>query len=170
MFWQIYNNIATILIVSQLVFLVQSLRNFRYALKKARRKPPSLRQPTLLTVPCKGIDSAFDRNITSFFKLEYDNFHLHFVVEDESDPAYEKLCALKDNLAGASNAIVIKILVAGPTTGSSQKISKSSHSPIQTHASAPTGSAISSIRCENKDAVPQQDTDGSYPRKTTSLH
>ena len=122
MFWQIYNNIATILIVSQLVFLVQSLRNFRYVVKKSRRKPPLLRQPTLLTVPCKGIDSAFDRNISSFFKLDYDNFHLHFVVEDKSDPAYEKLCALKDKLAGVSNAIDIKILIAGPAAHSSQKI------------------------------------------------
>ena len=36
----------------------------------------------LLTVPCKGIDRAFEKNIRSILNLEYPDFVLHFVVQD----------------------------------------------------------------------------------------
>ncbi|MBE0534441.1 MAG: glycosyltransferase [Phycisphaerae bacterium] len=128
MLWWIYMVVAVLAIASQGLFLWQSRRNYFYALKKSACRHPEVRQPVLLTVPCKGIDSAFDKNIRSLFALEYPNFVLHLVVEDASDPAYEVLCRLRDELAAGSAARQVHILTAGRAAGCSQKIHNLLHS------------------------------------------
>ncbi len=127
MFWQFYNYIAVIAIVSQLLFLYQTYRNYIYALKKSCRKH-TYQPRVLLTIPCKGLDSAFERNIASIFNLDYDNFFLNFVVEDTADSAYEKLCLLREKLAPTSKALGVGILIAGRAAGCSQKIHNLLHS------------------------------------------
>lgn len=122
MFWNIYILVASIAVLSQLLFIVQSYKNYTYALKKAKKKRTTYKPLTLLTVPCKGIDSSFKKNIASIFKLDYENFYLIFVVEDVTDPAYEKLNQLKQAFADSSKALDVRILVSGRTTGCSQKI------------------------------------------------
>ena len=120
MFWQFYNYIAVIAVITQLLVLVQMYRNYRYVLKKAYRKT-NYQPPTLLTVPCKGLDNEFEKNITSFFNLEYDNYYINFVVEDTTDPSYEKLSALTQKLAPNSKTLGVQILVAGLASKCSQK-------------------------------------------------
>ncbi|RKY11612.1 MAG: hypothetical protein DRP65_03725 [Planctomycetota bacterium] len=122
MFWHYYNYIAAVMIASQLFFLFQTYRHYRYAVKKSINKHHGYRPRTLLTIPCKGIDNAFEENISSFFNLDYDNFHLCFVVADITDPAYKKLNELKDKLAGRSRALDVCIVAAGRAVGCSQKI------------------------------------------------
>ncbi|MCK5172215.1 MAG: glycosyltransferase family 2 protein, partial [Planctomycetes bacterium] len=122
MFWQIYHDIALVLILTQLVFLFQSCKNYGYALRKSRKKRTGYKPRTWLTVPCKGIDNAFDKNIASLFNLDYDDYYLAFVVEDSSDPAYERLCRLKEDLAAGSKAMDVFILTASIASGCSQKI------------------------------------------------
>jgi len=87
--------------------------NYRFNLNKYQRQRPSKGPKTALCIPCKGIDCDFERNITSFFQQEYNNYILRFVVEDSDDPAYEKLCELKDKFRSASKASDIEILIAG---------------------------------------------------------
>ena len=108
-----YYYIALAAILSQLLFLVQVYNNYRYALAKYKKKRSSYRPRTALIVPCKGIDSAFQKNITSFFNQDYENYLLWFVVADESDPAYSELCKLKNQLSQSSKAHDVQILVAG---------------------------------------------------------
>jgi cellulose synthase/poly-beta-1,6-N-acetylglucosamine synthase-like glycosyltransferase len=118
--WYIY--VACAAIISQLIFLGQTYSNCRYALKKYKRKRPWYRPRTVLIVPCKGLDSAFRENITSFFNLDYENYLLWFVVADESDPAYKELCDLKDKLEAGSKAQDVQVFVAGYGQSCSQKI------------------------------------------------
>ena len=106
----------------QLLFVIHNFRNYRYAVRKALRKEPIIYPATLLTVPCKGIDNAFERNITSFFELDFDNYYLHFVVESEDDPAYKILCGLVSSLSDRSKAKQARVLIAGLADGCSQKI------------------------------------------------
>jgi cellulose synthase/poly-beta-1,6-N-acetylglucosamine synthase-like glycosyltransferase len=73
-------------------------------------------------VPCKGLDAAFEDNIASLFKQDYENYLLWFVVADKSDPAYDRLCELKDRLSADSKALDVQILVAGQGRSRSQKI------------------------------------------------
>jgi len=117
-----YYYIALTAIVSQLVFLFQAHKNYRYAVKKYKRNRSWYRPRTVLIVPCKGLDSAFQQNITSFFEQDYDYYLLWFVVGDESDPAYGELCQLKNRLSQSSKAQDVQIFVAGQGRTCSQKI------------------------------------------------
>ena len=87
--------------------------NYRFNINKHKRQRPTHGPKTALCIPCKGINSDFERNITSFFHQDYNNYILRFVVEDYSDPAYKKLCELKNKLDPVSKAINIEILIAG---------------------------------------------------------
>ena len=116
--WYYYIVLAAI--VSQLLFLVQAYNNHRYALKKYRKKR-WYRPQTVLIIPCKGLDSAFQENIASFFHQDYENYSLWFVVAEESDPAYAELCKIKEQLGKDSKALDVKILVAGHGQSCSQK-------------------------------------------------
>ena len=117
-----YYYIALALILSQLLFLVQAYNNYRYALKKYKKNRWWYRPRTALLVPCKGLDSAFQKNVTSFFNQDYENYLLWFVVADKSDPAYDELCKLKNHLSRDSKADDVQVLVAGQGQSCSQKI------------------------------------------------
>jgi len=117
-----YYYIALAAIVSQLVFLFQSHKNYRYAVNKYKRERSWYRPRTVLIVPCKGLDSAFQQDITSFFEQDYENYLLWFVVGDESDPAYGELCQLKNRRSQSSKAQDVQVFVAGQGRTCSQKI------------------------------------------------
>ncbi len=110
---ELYYYIALAAVVSQLLFLFQTYRNYRYALREYKKKRFLQKQPVALIVPCKGLDSAFGKNIASFFEQDYENYLLWFVVADESDPAYSELCKLKDQISPTSRARDVQIFVAG---------------------------------------------------------
>ena len=112
-----YYYIALAAILSQLVFFIQMCRNYRYALAKYKKKRSSYWSRTALFVPCKDLDSAFEKNITSFFNQDYENYLLWFVVADKSDPAYDELCKLKNQLSQSSKAQDVQVFVAGPVRG-----------------------------------------------------
>ena len=117
-----YYYIALAAIVSQLLFFSLTYKNYRYAVKKYKRERSWYRPRTVLIVPCKGLDSAFQQNISSFFEQDYENYLLWFVVDDESDPAYGELCQLKNRLSQSSKAQDVQVFVAGQGQTCSQKI------------------------------------------------
>lgn len=117
-----YYYIALAAVFSQLIFLIQTYSNCRYALNKHKKKRWWYRPRTVLIVPCKGLDSSFRENITSFFNLDYENYLLWFVVAEESDPAYRELCDLKSELEVDSQALDVRVFVAGYGQSCSQKI------------------------------------------------
>jgi cellulose synthase/poly-beta-1,6-N-acetylglucosamine synthase-like glycosyltransferase len=108
-----YYYIALAAILSQLLFLVQTVNNYRYTLVKYKKKRSWHQLRTVLIVPCKGLDSAFHKNITSLFNQDYENFLLWFVVAEKSDPAYDELYKLKNQLSQSSKAHEVKIFLAG---------------------------------------------------------
>src|SRR3972149_5807348 len=108
-----YYYIALAAIISQLLFLFQTYKNYRYALGKYKKKRLLHQLRVVLIVPCKGLDPTFQKNITSFFNQDYENYLLWFVVADEQDPAYNQLGKLKDQLIQTSKAKDVQILIAG---------------------------------------------------------
>jgi cellulose synthase/poly-beta-1,6-N-acetylglucosamine synthase-like glycosyltransferase len=138
LFWDIYIHIARVAIIIQVLFLVQSFRNYRYAIKKASKKKRYYFPPALLTVPCKGIDTDFDRNIEAFLKLDYENYTLHLVVESQDDPAYERLQKIVARCSSVSTATQVNVTVAGIASGCSQKI----HNMLHSCNCAPEGTEI----------------------------
>jgi len=117
-----YFYIALILIISQLVLLNQIRRNYRDALAQPKKQRADYQPRTVLIVPCKGLELAFEKNIASFFNQDYDDYLLWFVVADKADPAYEQLCRLKNELSRNSKARDVQIFVAGQGQSCSQKI------------------------------------------------
>ena len=77
-----YYYIALVLILSQLLFLIHAYGNYRYALSKYKKTRSGYRPRTVLIVPCKGKDLAFQNNVTSFFNQDYEDYLLWFVVAD----------------------------------------------------------------------------------------
>jgi len=111
MVWYYY--IALIVILSQLLFLIQTVNNYRYILAKYKKKRSWHQLRAVLIVPCKGLDSAFHKNITPLFNQDYENYLLWFVVAEKTDPAYDELCKLKNQLSQSSKAHEVRIFVAG---------------------------------------------------------
>lgn len=118
----LYYYIALAAIASQLLFLIHTYNNHRFALHKHKRNEFWYKPRTVLIVPCKGLDSAFEENITSFYNQDYEDYLLWFVVGEKSDPAYAELSDLKDRLAQDSKAQEVQIFVAGEGQAHSQKI------------------------------------------------
>ena len=117
-----YYYIALAAIISQLLFLLLTYSNYHYALAKYKKKRVWHELRAVLIVPCKGLDTDFQSNITSFFNQDYENHLLWFVVADESDPAYSELCKLKNQLSQTSKAQDVQIFIAGKGQSCSQKI------------------------------------------------
>jgi cellulose synthase/poly-beta-1,6-N-acetylglucosamine synthase-like glycosyltransferase len=117
-----YYYIAWAAIASQVLFLFHCYRNYRYALSKYRKERAWQGSKAALIVPCRGLESDFQKNITSFFNQDYADYLLCFVVAEESDPAYGELCRLKEQLSAESGARKVVILVAGRGESCSQKI------------------------------------------------
>ena len=110
-------------VAAQLLVVYYAVANYHYVVKRLRIKCRSRRRPwTALIIPCKGIDARFASNLRSFFELDYGKYDLLLVVEEESDPAYEALTTLKDELRSQSRARDIQVLVAGPARSCSQKL------------------------------------------------
>ena len=108
-----YYYIALAAILSQLFFLAQTVKNYRYILAKYKKKRSWHQLRAVLIVPCKGLDSAFQQNITSLFNQDYENYLLWFVVAEKADPAYDELCKLKSQLSQSSKAREVQVFVAG---------------------------------------------------------
>ena len=117
-----YYYIALTAIIAQLIFLYQMCRNYYYVLARYKRERSSYRPRTALLVPCSGRDLGFQKNITSFFKQDYENYLLCFIVADKADPAYSELCRLKEQLSQSTKANDVRLFVAGGAKHCSQKI------------------------------------------------
>jgi ceramide glucosyltransferase len=117
-----YYTIAWMALFAQALVIYFAVRNYRYVLGHSSVSKHPYHPRTALLVPCKGLDADFLSNIRSFFGQDYDNYYLFFVVESESDPAYEELRRAREGLAGGSHALDVQVLVAGPSRSSGQKI------------------------------------------------
>ncbi len=87
-----YWPIACAALVAQLLVVLYAVNNYHYVAAKFRKKkPPFYRPRTTVIIPCKGMDDHFASNIRSLFEQDYESYDLLFVVEDESDPAFQEL-------------------------------------------------------------------------------
>ena len=118
--WYVY--VGWMLIVTQAVFSLLPLRNYFYALAGHRKKRFHYTPRTAIIVPCKDLDTNFEQNISSFYRQDYENYVLFFVVGDQRDPAYGRLCELKGRLDSSTKARDVRVLVAGQGRTCSQKI------------------------------------------------
>ncbi len=118
-----YHYIGWAAVLAQLFFVYYAARNYQYVRAKFTERKETIGRPRVaLIIPCKGLDAHFQSNIQSFLDQDYENHRLFFVVGDESDPAFRELHALRDKFGKGSRLRDIRILVAGSSRASSQKI------------------------------------------------
>ncbi len=117
-----YYYIGWAVIISQIPFLVFAIHNYRFAIAKYRKKREHYTPRTALIVPCKDLDQDFDKNIASLFGQDYDDYILWFVVAEKEDPAYHRLCELKEKLAPTSKTKDVRIFISGQGQSCSQKV------------------------------------------------
>jgi len=117
-----YYWLGSAIILVQFLCVLLVLRNSQFSLSKYKKVRSWYRPRTVLIVPCKGIDLDFEKNIRSLFEQDFNNYLLWFVVESQQDPAYEKLCRLKEALGPKSQVLECKVWVAGIGSICSQKI------------------------------------------------
>jgi ceramide glucosyltransferase len=116
-----YDYLALAIILSQALFLYQIAANYRFAIKKADADHRYYHPRAILIVPCKGLDVAFESNVASFYRQDYPDYVLWFVVADTDDPAYSELRRLREKLLPHTKARDVQILVAGDAESCSQK-------------------------------------------------
>jgi ceramide glucosyltransferase len=114
--------IAIILLLGQLLFTIQIVTNVWYAYRKSHKKRDWYSPDAVVIVPCRGLDAAFEQNILSFFRQDYQSYRLWFVVDDSSDPAYPVLEKIISHYSSQATATEVRLFVAGKATQSSQKL------------------------------------------------
>ncbi|MEQ1764325.1 MAG: glycosyltransferase, partial [Pyrinomonadaceae bacterium] len=84
--------------------------------------------------PCKGLDEGLQENLSALLELDYPEYEVIFVVDDENDPAISVINELKQDTQDKQDGIEItksnpvnplhpvKLVVAGRSTDSSQKV------------------------------------------------
>lgn len=117
----LYALIAITMIAQGLTVLLV-VRNYRFVVRKADRNRIAFCRKAALIIPCKGIDTEFEKNITSFYNLDYSNYEIIFVTESQADSAYNQLLAIRDKLQGKTKAYKISIISAGVSTRAGQKL------------------------------------------------
>jgi cellulose synthase/poly-beta-1,6-N-acetylglucosamine synthase-like glycosyltransferase len=118
--WYVY--VGWMLVVSQVLFSLLTFKNYQYALAKHKRRRCCYTPRVALIIPCKDLDANFEQNISSFYKQDYEDYLLWFVVGDAQDAAYGALCKLKEHFVRDTNAKEVRVLVSGPGQTCSQKI------------------------------------------------
>ena len=131
--WYVY--VGWMLIVSQALFSLLAFKNYQYALAKYKKERRSYTPRVVLIVPCKDLEANFEQNISSFYKQDYEDYLLWFVVGDVQDAAYSALCKLKDRFIGDTKAKDVRVLVSGPGQACSQKI----HNLLYAYKQIPDG-------------------------------
>ncbi|MDI1241314.1 MAG: glycosyltransferase family 2 protein [bacterium] len=81
--------------------------------------PPSSFLPfATVIVPCKGLDEGLRENLSALLKLNYPEYELIFVVDNESDPAVEPIRAILNDGSRLKN----KLVIAPTAVDCSQKV------------------------------------------------
>ena len=101
----------------------QFLRMFRRA---SEAVPGSYAPPLTLIVPCRGLDPGLDRNLAAFLDLEYPDWQLLLVTDDQDDASVPVIRSL---LEGRSHPRV-RLLFSGKTRDRSQKVHNLLHALV----------------------------------------
>jgi len=86
---------------------------------KELAKPLSTFTPfATIIAPCKGVDQGMELNLRALFEQDYPLYEVIFVVDDAADPAV----AVIRKLISAETGVKAKLVVAGKSNGSGQKV------------------------------------------------
>jgi len=120
-----------IFIILGILLLAQSVKSlrdgFRFLryVRRCRSQPVGDYAPSAaVIIPVKGADDGLEANVSAFLAQDYPHYQVILVVDDESDPAYSKLCRLAKETAGRGSGGPrnVSLLIAGPSHAKGQKV------------------------------------------------
>ncbi|OHB55696.1 MAG: hypothetical protein A2Y12_12505 [Planctomycetes bacterium GWF2_42_9] len=114
--------LVIISMIAQVLGFWLVVRNYRFVINKAERNRTSFCPKTALIIPCKGIDTEFEKNVSSFYKIDYKDYEIIFVTESQQDPAYNQLLAIREKIQNQTKAFKISVVAAGISTKGAQKL------------------------------------------------
>lgn len=114
--------LVVVSLIAQFLTVWLVVRNYRFVLRKADRNRIGFCRKTALIIPCKGIDTEFEKNITSFYNLDYSDYEIIFVTESPDDPAYSRLFSIKEKMHAQTKAYRVSVVCAGVSTCAGQKL------------------------------------------------
>jgi hypothetical protein len=114
-----YLALAGMAILQGVLVAVQTWEHHRFAFSRLSRVS-QYRQSgrAVLIVPCKGFDVGIESNLGSFFRLDYHNYELRFVVESDRDP----VCPVIRRLMARYAHVEARVIVAGEARDCGQKV------------------------------------------------
>ena len=112
---------AGISIVLGLLSLRGGVRFVRYLQKQTAEELPGYTPFATVFVPCRGVDEGLKENILSLFAQDYPEFEIIFVSDSNDDPAFAVVEEARQSFKKQTGP-VISTIVAGPATGSGQKV------------------------------------------------
>jgi hypothetical protein len=103
-----------------LLVLGNSVENFRYATRRLtqRHRWPWAPGRAALIVPCKGLDSRLQANLTAAMEQDYGDVEIVFVVQTSDDSA----CAVIKRLIDRFPRVAAQLVIAGRARGRGQKV------------------------------------------------
>lgn len=98
--------------------------------QKVRNRPSVNYTPSVvLILPCRGVDAGLDDNLNAYFQLDYPDFRVLMVTDDQLDSSV----SVMKKVRSAHPSLDSRILFSGKTQGRSQKIHNLLHAVEETH-------------------------------------
>jgi cellulose synthase/poly-beta-1,6-N-acetylglucosamine synthase-like glycosyltransferase len=117
--------LAGALLVMQSVWAFVDGIRFVGLIRRRQNSPPgNYVPPAAVVIPCKGVDTGFDANLTGFLNQNYPDYQVVFVVATREDETYKSLHARLETPvpSGAHNRPRTSLVVAGFADGRGEKV------------------------------------------------
>ncbi len=141
--------LAVLLTLQSAVSLQDGYRFLRLVRWSWRRSPADFAPPAAVIIPCKGVDSDFERNLSNFLAQDYPRYQAIFVVASEKDAAHAALAQQLTKATGGS--LKTALVVAGYSELRGEKV----NNLIQGVAAADPGAQV--LVFADIDAHPRRD-------------
>ena len=108
---------TSLIVVGLLLMLVMLAAQWRQ-LGRGQRPGSDHRPPVSVLKPLKGVDADLEKNLESFFVLEYPEYEIVFGVADRQDPALQ----VARRVAARHPEVTARFAVGGPEVGFNPKV------------------------------------------------
>src|ERR1700682_5694235 len=118
--WAFYF-LAAIVIWLGILSLRGGLRFAAYVRSEAAKSLADFTPYVSVFAPCRGLEDGLEENINALFRQDYPDYEIIFVSDRADDPALRLIRKLIND-QGHTNRVSTKIIIAGATTDSGQKV------------------------------------------------
>jgi ceramide glucosyltransferase len=134
---QVLYILDSLLVLQGLGALAEGIGFLKFVSKSTAKPLSSSRNLPSVSIiaPCKGRDSGFEENIAALFRQGYPDFEILFAIAEGNDPAREVI----ETVMAQHQGVHSKLIVAGSSSGRSEKINNLLAALDEVNERHPTG-------------------------------